>query len=68
MKIDGRCHCGYITYEAEIDPDKILHLPLHRLPDVIGLRVPRGRVHSGRCFQVAFGRTENLRQDQRKRE
>ena len=24
MKIDGRCHCGYITYEAEIDPDKIL--------------------------------------------
>jgi hypothetical protein len=21
MKIDGRCHCGYITYEAEIDPD-----------------------------------------------
>jgi hypothetical protein len=24
MKIDGRCHCGYITYEAEIDPDKTL--------------------------------------------
>jgi len=24
MKIDGRCHCGYITYEAEINPDKIL--------------------------------------------
>jgi hypothetical protein len=20
MKIDGGCHCGYITYEAEIDP------------------------------------------------
>ena len=20
MKIDGACHCGYITYEAEIDP------------------------------------------------
>lgn len=20
MKIDGRCHCGSITYEAEIDP------------------------------------------------
>jgi hypothetical protein len=19
MKIDGRCHCGYITYEAEVD-------------------------------------------------
>jgi hypothetical protein len=24
MKIDGRCHCGYITYEADIDPEKIL--------------------------------------------
>jgi hypothetical protein len=24
MKIDGRCHCGYITYEAEIDPEKVV--------------------------------------------
>jgi hypothetical protein len=24
MKIDGRCHCGYITYEAEIEPDKVM--------------------------------------------
>ena len=24
MKIDGRCHCGYITYEAEIDPEKVI--------------------------------------------
>src|SRR6187200_1887812 len=21
MKIDGRCHCGYIAYEAEADPE-----------------------------------------------
>ena len=21
MKIDGGCHCGYITYTAEIDPE-----------------------------------------------
>jgi hypothetical protein len=23
MKIDGRCHCGFIAYEAEIDPEKV---------------------------------------------
>jgi hypothetical protein len=22
MNIDGRCHCGYITFEADADPDK----------------------------------------------
>lgn len=24
MKIDGGCHCGYISYEAEIDPEKVI--------------------------------------------
>ena len=24
MKVDGRCHCGYITYEAEVDPEKVI--------------------------------------------
>ncbi len=23
MKIDGKCHCGFITYEANIDADKV---------------------------------------------
>ena len=22
MKIDGGCHCGFITYEAEADPEQ----------------------------------------------
>ena len=22
MRIDGGCHCGYIRYEAEADPEK----------------------------------------------
>ena len=24
MKITGGCHCGNISYEAEIDPEKII--------------------------------------------
>lgn len=24
MKIDGRCHCGYVSYEAEVDPEKVM--------------------------------------------
>ncbi|WP_309084123.1 GFA family protein [Chelativorans sp.] len=23
MKIDGQCHCGHVTYEAEIDPERV---------------------------------------------
>jgi hypothetical protein len=23
MKIDGACHCGFITFEAEVDPEKV---------------------------------------------
>lgn len=24
MKIDGGCHCGNITYEAEVDPEEVI--------------------------------------------
>jgi len=24
MKIDGSCHCGLITFQAEIDPEKVM--------------------------------------------
>lgn len=24
MRIDGGCHCGFVTYEAEIDPERVL--------------------------------------------
>lgn len=24
MKIEGGCHCGYIAYEAEVDPERVV--------------------------------------------
>ena len=24
MKIDGGCHCGFVTWEAELDPEKVV--------------------------------------------
>jgi hypothetical protein len=27
MKIDGRCHCGRITFEAEVDPATVTICP-----------------------------------------
>ena len=24
MKVDGRCHCGFITYEADVEPKKVM--------------------------------------------
>ena len=51
MKVDGGCHCGDIAFEAEIDPDRGRHLPLHGLPAALGDGVPgggpdaRGKVH-----------------------
>ena len=40
MKVNGACHCGYITFEGEADPEKVGDLPLHRLPDQHRLGVP----------------------------
>ena len=24
MKVDGRCHCGHIAFEADVDPEQVL--------------------------------------------
>ena len=41
MKVSGRCHCGKIAYEAEVDPAKaqICHCPRLSDADGFGVRV-----------------------------
>ena len=66
MKIDGACHCGLITYEAEIDPEQVEGLPLHRLPKSLGFGISGQRSRS--CGQIlAVGRTDCLRENDGKR-
>jgi hypothetical protein len=33
MKVDGACHSGYVTFEAEADPETTSICKLHRLPN-----------------------------------
>ena len=54
MNIDGRCHCGYIRFEADADPDKAM--PLYRLSERFRLRIgnkSRGRSRQRRVFDLA---------------
>jgi len=34
MKVDGRCHCGYVSFEAEADPDGLDIPRIVRIDDV----------------------------------
>src|SRR5689334_18981220 len=66
MKIDGRCHCGEITFEAEVDPDA---LHICHCTDCQTLSGSAFHEHPGirRAF-CASGHTEDLYQDCRKRQ
>jgi hypothetical protein len=68
MKIDGRCHCGYITYEAEIDPDKTLICHCTDCQTLSGSAFRVVAYTREDAFRLLSRRTENIRQDQRKRE
>ena len=48
MKIDGGCLCGYITYEAEVDPGKVA---VCHCTDC--------QTQSGTAFGVVVGITDN---------
>jgi len=66
MKINGGCHCGYITYEAEADPEGAL---ICNCTDcqTLSFGLSDGSSNPARFFQAPVRRIENLRQDRRKR-
>ena len=67
MKIEGGCHCGYIAYEAEVDPERVLICHCTDCQTLSGSRSARSRFRA-RELQGSFGETEDLREDRRERE
>ena len=66
MRIDGGCHCGFVTFEAEADPEKVAIC--HCTDCQSSTRAPRSE-RTSRCraahVQDALGHTDDLRQDHR---
>jgi hypothetical protein len=50
MKVDGRCLCGYLSYEAEVDPESVL---ICNCTDC--------QIVSGSAFRVTVGVTRDFR-------
>ena len=55
MKIDGRCHCGAITYEAEIDPAKVLVCHCTDCPSLSGSAFRVAVPAEGDSFKLRSG-------------
>jgi hypothetical protein len=68
MKIDGRCHCGNITFEAEVDPATVAICHRTGLSDAVGNGVPYCCEDQGTGLQAAVGHAESLRHDRGKAE
>jgi len=49
MKVQGRCHCGEITYEADVEPGKV-NLCHCRDCQMLSYCIPRGHCRTRRGF------------------
>ena len=65
MKVTGGCHCGHITYEAEVDPGSE-GLSLHRLPKADWNGVSHQHCYSARDIRAEERDAKNLHQDRGK--
>jgi len=61
MKIDGACHCGYITIEGEAESGEIHDLPLHGLSDRQGFAFRVSVPVSGATFRMSGQATTYLK-------
>ena len=67
MNVEGQCHCGQITFEAEIDPNAVR---ICHCTDCQTLPAPLTalRTDTRRQFRPALGNSQDLHQNRRKRQ
>jgi hypothetical protein len=63
MKIDGRCHCGYISYEAEIDPEKVTICNCTDCQTLSGSAFRTAAAAREGTFKLLSGELKNLHQE-----
>ena len=66
MKIDGGCHCGFITYEAEADPEQTTICHCTDCQMLTGLGIPDDCPGQSRRVSASLRRTEGLSEDYRR--
>src|ERR1043166_1654207 len=67
MKIDGGCHCGFITYEAEADPEKVSICHCTDCQRLSGSAFRASIPAPSDSFKNSLGTADRIRQDRRKR-
>ena len=65
MNIDGQCHCGRVTYQADIDPDRVSICHCTDCQALTGSPYRVTVICSGEQIRMTGQRAEDLRQDRR---
>jgi hypothetical protein len=66
MKIDGRCHCGYVSFEAEADPETTTICNCTDCQTMSGAPL-RAVIIAARHVRASVGQTGRISEDSRQR-
>ena len=65
MKIDGRCHCGYVTFQAEADPETTSICNCTDCQTMSGAPLRAVYYHSSRYVRAPVRQTDRISKDRR---
>ena len=67
MNIDGQCHCGLVTYQADIDPDRVSVCHCTDCQTLTGSPYRVTVICSGEQIRMTGNIAQGLCQDRRQR-